>query len=205
MKLYTSVGPNPHVVNLFMKEKEIELETQTVDIRGGESRREPYLSKVNSRGQSPVLEMSPGVFLTEITAICEYLEEKNPAPPLIGTNAEERAETRMWVRRLDLSVVEPMANGFRASEGYEMFKDRFRLLPESADNLKAIAQDNLAWLNDDMGDKEFICGDRFTLADIHLYCFLNFGSKVGQPLNPEFTTVGAWFDRISTRESIAGQ
>ena len=86
-----------------------------------------------------------------------------------------------------------------------MFKDRFRLLPESADNLKAIAQDNLAWLNDDMGDKEFICGDRFTLADIHLYCFLNFGSKVGQPLNPEFTKVGAWFDRISTRESIAGQ
>ena len=205
MKLYTSVGPNPHVVSVFLKEKGVDLETQTVDIRGGESRREPYISTVNSRGQCPVLEIAPDNRLTEVTAICEYLEEKHPTPPLIGTTAEERAQTRMWVRRLDLSIAEPLGNGFRASEGYEMFKDRFRVLPEAADGLKAIAQDNLSWLNDDLGDKEFICGDRFTLADIHLYCFLSFGAKVGQPLNPELTKVGNWFDRISERESIKGK
>lgn len=205
LKLYTSVGPNPHVVIVFIKEKGIELDTQTVDIRGGECRTEPYLSSVNSRGQCPVLAITPDNHLTEITAICEYLEEKHPAPPLIGTTAEERAQTRMWVRRLDLSIVEPLANGFRASEGYEMFKDRYRVLPEAADGLKAIAQDNLAWLDNDMGDRKYICGDRFTLADIHLYCFLAFGAKVGQPLNPQFTKVGEWFQRISERESLKGK
>ena len=202
MKLYTSVGPNPHVVTLFLKEKGVELEQQKVDIRGGENRQQPYLSAVNSRGQTPVLEISDNTHLTEITAICEYLDEIYPAPPLIGSNAEQRAETRMWVRRIDLSIAEPMGNGYRASEGYEMFKDRYRVLPEAADGLKSIAQDNLQWLNDDLGDKEFICGDRFTLADIHLYAFLNFGARVGQPLNPEFENLTSWFTRISERQSM---
>lgn len=202
MKLYTSVGPNPHVVTFFLKEKGIELETQTIDIRAGENRQEAYLSNVNARGQSPVLEIAGNVHITEIIPICEYLEEKHPAPPLIGTTAEQRAETRMWVRRLDLSIAEPIANGFRASEGYEMFKDRFRVLPEAADGLKAIAQDNLQWLDNDLGNREFICGDRFTLADIHLYAFLNFGTRVAQPLDPELKNVNAWFTRISERDSL---
>ena len=55
--------------------------------------------------------------LAEILPICEYLEEIHPSPPLIGTNAEERAETRMWTRRIDLNIVEPMTNGFRFAEG----------------------------------------------------------------------------------------
>lgn len=202
MKLYTSVGPNPHVVSLFLKEKGIELETQKVDIRAGENRQEPYLSTVNARGQCPVLEIAENTHITEITAICEYLEEKHPTPSLFGTTAEQRAETRMWTRLLDLAIAEPMANGFRASEGYEMFKDRIRVLPEAADGLKAIAQDNLQWLNDHMGDREFICGDRFSYADIHLYAFLNFGARIGQQLNPDHKNVNAWFTRISQRGAM---
>lgn len=202
MKLYTSVGPNPHVVTIYLKEKGLEIASQTVDIRGGENRREPFLTEVNSRGQSPVLVLDDGSHLTEITAICEYLEEKHPTPPLIGTTAEQRAETRMWLRRVDLGIAEPMANGFRASEGYAMFKDRYRVLPEAADGLKAIAQDNLKWLDADLGDREFICQDRFTLADIFLYSFLNFGARVGQSLDPRFENVAAWFARMSQRDSV---
>ncbi len=203
MKLYTSVGPNPHVVRMFLAEKNIELPIEKIDIRAGDNRKPPYLTDVNSRGQSPALEIDDGSHICEITAICEYLEEKHPSPALIGSNPEQRAETRMWVRRLDLGICEPMANGFRASEGYEMFKDRFRVLPEAADGLKAIAQDNLAWLNNDLGSRQFICGDRFTLADILLYCFVGFAAKVGQPMNPEHTQIVAWFARVSQRDSAA--
>lgn len=201
LKLYTSVGPNPNVVRIFLAEKGIEIPLQNVDIRGGENRREPFVTKVNNRGQCPALEIDSGSHITEITAICEYLEEMHPAPALIGSNAEQRGETRMWVRRIDLSICEPMGNGFRASEGLDMFKDRFRVLPEAADGMKAIAQDNLAWLNNDLGSRQFICGSRFTLADILLYAFLSFGANVGQPLNTEHTNLAAWFERVSRRES----
>ncbi|OED43947.1 glutathione S-transferase [Chromatiales bacterium (ex Bugula neritina AB1)] len=201
MKLYTSVGPNPNVVRMFVAEKGIKIPTQEIDIIAGENRQEPYISKVNTRGQSPALETDSGSHISEITAICEYLEELHPTPALIGTNAEERAETRMWVRRIDQGICEPMGNGFRASEGYDMFKDRIRVLPEAADGLKAIAQDNLAWLNNDLGSRQFVCGDRFTLADILLFGFIDFGNKVNQPLNAEHSNLTSWLERMSQRAS----
>src|SRR3546814_4058489 len=103
MKFYNSVGPNPRVVKLFMAEKGIEMPEVSVDLRGGENRRAPYNVDVNPAGQTPALELDDGSFLSEITAICEYLEERFPETPLIGTTAEERANTRMWTRRIDRS------------------------------------------------------------------------------------------------------
>ena len=123
MKLHTSVGPNPQqVVKMFLAEKGLELPLVTVDLMGGENRKEPYNVSVNPAGQTPALELDDGTCLTEITAICEYLEERQPTPPLIGTTAEERAQARMWTRRADLKVCEPMANGFRFAEGLQLFQ-----------------------------------------------------------------------------------
>src|SRR5690349_23194120 len=104
------------MVRMFMAEKGFAVPKVEVDLRGGENRREPYLSK-NPSGQLPALELDDGTVLAEITAICEYLDEKYPGGSLIGTTPEERAETRMWVRRVDLNILEPMANGFRYGEG----------------------------------------------------------------------------------------
>ena len=203
MKLYTSRGPNPHVVRMFIAEKGVDIPTETLDLLDGENRREPYISEVNRRGQSPALKRDDGQVVCEITAICEYLDEKYPEPPLLGKTAEERGDTRMWTRRIDLAVCEPMANGFRYSEGYEMFKDRFRLIPEAADGLKAITQDNLAWLNTEMAGKQFVCGDRFSLADIMLYCFIAFGNDRNQPLDERFTVLAEWFARVGSRPSAS--
>src|SRR3546814_13732842 len=80
MKFYNSVGPNPRVVALFMAEKGISIPEVVVDLRGGENRRAPYNVEVNPAGQTPALELDDGSILTEITAICEYLEERFPAP-----------------------------------------------------------------------------------------------------------------------------
>jgi glutathione S-transferase len=131
MKLYNSIGPNPHVVRMFLAEKGIEIPTEQVDLMAGENRREPYLQK-NSAGQLPALELDSGHCVTEITAICEYLEETHPNPPLIGSTPEEKAETRKWTRRVDLAICEPMANGFRFAEGLPLFKSRVVTVPHGA-------------------------------------------------------------------------
>ena len=202
MKFYNSIGPNPRVVKMFMQEKGIELPFVEIDLMAGENRQEPYLAK-NPSGQSPALELDDGTVLAEITAICEYLDEKFPGGNLIGTTPEERAETRMWTRRVDLNICEPMANGFRFSEGLPLFQNRMRCLPEAADGLKAIAQDKLAWLDKLMAGREFLAGKRLTMADILLFGFLDFGAVVGQPINPEFKNVTAWFERMKARPSAA--
>src|SRR5512143_2853129 len=114
MKFYNSIGPNPRVVRMFMAEKGVSIPTQEVNLMKGENREGDHLKR-NPHGQMPTLELDNGAFLSEITAICEYLEDKNPKPALIGTTPEEKAETRMWTRRIDLNICEPMANGFRFS------------------------------------------------------------------------------------------
>jgi glutathione S-transferase len=198
MKFYTSVGPNPAVVAMFLAEKGVELPTEKVDLMAGENRQPPHLAR-NPAGQMPCLELDDGSYLSEIIPICEYLDEKFPSPPLIGTTPEERAQTRMWVRRIDLNVCEPMANGFRFAEGLPLFQSRMRCIPQAADDFKAIAREKLTWLDGLMTGKTWIAGERFTLADILLFCFLQFGAQVGQPLDPENSNLTAWMERVKAR------
>jgi glutathione S-transferase len=200
MKLYDSIGPNPRIVRMFMAEKGIEMPKQKVDLRGGENRQPEHLKR-NPHGQMPTLELDDGSFLSEITVICEYLEEKQPEPALIGATPEQRAECRMWTRRIDLNICEPLTNGYRFGEGLTFFQDRIPVAPEASPGLKQIAANRLKWLDAQIEGRTFICGQRFTLADILLYCFLDFGAKVGQPLAPANANIAAWFARIAERPS----
>jgi len=202
MLFYDSVGPNPRVVRMFMAERGIEVPKTTIDLRGGENRQPAYMAK-NPAGQMPCLELDDGSVLAEITAICEYLDEISPGASLVGATPQERAETRMWARRIDLNIVEPMANGFRFSQGLKLFQNRMRCIPEAADGLKATAQDKIGWLNGQMAGKRFVCGERLTLADILLFCFLDFGARVGQPLNPEFGNIVAHHAMMAARPSAS--
>lgn len=202
MKFYNSIGPNPRVVKMFMQEKGINIPFVEVDLMQGENRKEAFLAK-NPAGQLPALELEDGSVIAEITAICEYLDEKFPGDSLIGKTAEERAEIRMWTRRVDLNICEPMTSGFRYAEGLPLFENRMRCLPEAAAGLKAIAQDKLGWLDGLMESKEFLAGKRLTLADILLFGFLDFGAVVGQPINPEHKNIVAWFERMKARPSAA--
>ena len=203
MMLYESIGPNPRVVKMFIAEKGLDLPREKVDLLAGENRQEPY-KKLNPHGTTPALETGEGMVLAEITAICEYLEELHPEPALIGSTPIQRAETRMWVRRIDLNIIEPMTNGFRYSEGLQLFKSRMRTLPEAAEGLKTLAKEKLTWLDGLVAGRKWICGDRFTLADIMLFSFLDFGASVGQPLDREAnTSLATWLDRVSARESAA--
>ena len=174
-----------------------------IDLLAGENRREGY-GAVNPHGTTPVLEIESGSHIAEITVICEYLEELHPTPALIGETPMQRAETRMWTRRIDLNICEPMTNGFRATEGRALFAPRIKLVGEAGGaELKAIAKDRLLWLDGLMGKRDYVCGDRFSLADILLFCFLDFGASVGQPLPDEAIWVKGWFERVKARASTA--
>jgi glutathione S-transferase len=202
MKFYNSLGPNPRAVRMFMAEKGLDIAKVEVDLMKGENRQAAYTAK-NTAGQMPCLELDDGTVIAEITAICEYLEDTHPRPALIGTTPKEKAETRMWTRRIDLNICEPMAYGFRFSDGLKMFKDRIRTIPEAAAGLKATAQDKLAWLDKQMDGRQFVAGNRLTMADILLFAFVDFGQQIGQGLNPDFKNLTAWYGRMKARPSAA--
>jgi glutathione S-transferase len=201
VKFYNSLGPNPKLVRMFAAEKGYKFpEVVEVDLMGGANRKEPYLSK-NPAGQLPCLELDDGRVIAETTAICEYLEELKPEPSLIGKTAADRAVTRMWVRRVEWKVVQPLADGFRFGEGVKLFENRIRVLPDAADGLKAIARDGLAWLDSQIAGRDWIVPNRFSLADIVLFSFIDFGGQVGQKLDPVNKNLIAWYERVKTRPS----
>ena len=188
MKFYDSIGPNPRLVRMFAAEKGFSFpQVEKVDLMAGANRKEPYLSK-NPAGQVPALELDDGLVICETVAICEYLEELKPKPALIGSDAEQRAETRMWIRRVEWKMTQPLADGFRFGEGIQLFKNRIRTLPEASAGLKAIAKDGLGWLDQQMEGRDTIVPKRFTLADIVLFAFLDFGATVARGSTPPTRT-----------------
>lgn len=200
MLVYSSFGPNPRALRMFLAEKNLELPSKELDILGGENRREPYTT-LNPGGQIPALELDDKTVIAETVPIFELLEEMHPAPALIGTNFKERAEARQWQRRIEQKITENLYNGFRFAEGLQLFKDRVRCSPESAPWLKQCTQDGLAWLDGLLGSKPYLAGDRFTIGDIILYCALDFGVSVGQAVPASLPNVSAWYQRVADRPS----
>ena len=200
MKFYNSMGPNPKLVRMFAAEKGYKFSAvEDVDLIQGANRQGPYLTK-NPAGQLPCVELSDGRFIAETIAICELIEEKQPKPALIGTTPEDRAETRMWVRRIEWKITQPLADGFRFAEGLPLFKDRMRTVPEAAPGLKLIAQDGLKWLDGQLAGRDTIVPGRFTLADITLYAFLEFG-PMGKGMEPALSNLQNWFAKTAGRPS----
>ncbi len=202
MKFFNSLGPNPHTVRMFAAEKSLDLPVQEVDVMAGEHRRPPY-SVQNPMMQTPAFETDDGQIIVESTAICEYLEELHPDPPLIGSTPGERAETRMWLRRLDLNILEGRSRAFRATMARDYYIDKIKLLSiPAAEELQTLVEDRTLWLDQQMADKTWICGDRFTLADIMFYCFMAFRAPEGESsLPPGTPNLDAWFHRVKVRPS----
>lgn len=201
-------APSPWIVWIFAQEKGIAMERRIVDLLSRENRRAPFTTRVSPFGELPAIELDDGTAITEITAICEYLEEIHPEPPLIGTTPVERAQTRMWVRRIEQKIAEPMGEGFSTEEGREFFQKDASMdgvltktvLPlEAAAVLKQRARDKMIWFDRVFAQGDYVCGARFTLADIYLYCFLQFGENHGQPIPAEAPRLRAFFDRFKAR------
>jgi glutathione S-transferase len=201
--LFDAVGPNPRVVRMFAAEKALDIPTVVMVLSIGAGRSPAHLAR-NPLGEVPVIETEGGEHISETLAICEYLEELHPEPSLIGCTAEERGATRMWTRRVDLRICEPIRYGFHYSPvSFRPHASRSAADSHIANAMKALARANLAWLDGQLQDRAYLCGDRYSLADILLYCFVQHRTEIGQPLLPEWSALERWFDRVGTRPAAA--
>lgn len=200
MLIYDAISPAPRCLRMFLLEKQWVLPAVTVDVFSGENRQPAFLA-INPAGQTPALRCDDGSTLAEAVAIAEYLEELHPTPALIGSTPEQRAQTRQWWRRVELNITEFIHNAYHYDEGLARFQSRIPVLPEAAAGLKAIAQDRLRWLDGMFGDGPYLCGERFSAADIWLYVWLDFALTVNQPFDRSLPHVGPWFARVAARPS----
>jgi len=199
MKIYDSkTAPNPRRVRIFVAEKGIQIPYEEVDIGKAVNRGEEFRKK-NPSGTVPVLELDDGTCISETVAICRYLEELHPNPPLMGVDAKDRAVVEMWQRRMELELLIPIADAFR--QRHDFFKGKIRQLPEYAEVQKKNAEDRLARLNNELANRKFIAGDRYTIADITALCAIDFGRVSKIAIQPDQTNLARWHAEVSARAS----
>jgi glutathione S-transferase len=139
MKLYDlRTGTNTRRVRIFLAEKGVKLPIVEVDMMKGENKSPDYLAK-NPMGTMPLLELDDGTQLAESVAICRYIEELHPEPPLFGATPIERALIEMWNRRMELELLIPIIDNFVHSSAF--YKERLSQVADIAHRGHMHAQD----------------------------------------------------------------
>lgn len=192
-------APNPRRVRLFLAEKGVAYDTIEVLINAGAHQTTEFRKK-NPIALLPVLELANGRVLRESMAICRYIEEMHPEPNLFGADAWERATIEQWNRHAELELLLPIAAVFRNS--HAMWSGKIKQAPEFAQIMRELVGTRVDWLEAELGDRQYIAGDRFTVADITAVCAIDFGKVSNIRLNPEtHPHLAAWHKRVSERPS----
>ena len=198
-RLYCGIGPNSYRVRIFMAEKGIDLPRVEVDLMKAEQRKPEFL-KLNSLGQIPVLVLDDGTVITESMAICRYIEETHPSPPLFGADAVSRAKVEMWNRRVEIELLGTVGNIALHSD--EMFKNRLTQFPAFAETERQAVPKKWAWLDRELNDgRPFLAGDFFSVADITGAVVSWLGEFFKTELPAELKNVRRWLERVKSRPS----
>ncbi|MEE9282234.1 MAG: glutathione S-transferase family protein [Myxococcota bacterium] len=199
MKLYdTTMAPNPRRVRVFLAEKGVDVPLEPVDLGEAENRQPAFLAK-NPMGGVPVLELDDGTCIAESVAICRYFEELRPKPPLMGVDPLDKARVEMWNRRMEFGALGNVTGCFRNTNDF--FKGRVTQVPEYGEVCREGAVKQLVWLDEVLADREFVAGERYTIADITLLIAIDFARVIRLRIDPEQKNLARWHEAASNRPS----
>jgi len=202
MKLYDSpFAPNPRRVRIFLAEKGIQIPIETVDL-GTLQHQSEMFTALNPLQRTPALELDDGSVLCESIAICRYLEEMNPEPPLFGTTPRGRAFVEMWNRRVELGLFASVGAVFRHL--HPGMKTREEQVPAWGEANKPRMLSELAFLNSTLADgRPFITGDGYTVADVTALCAVDFMKVTRVAVPDDLTNLRRWHAHVSARPSAS--
>ncbi len=200
MKLYDSrMAPNPRRTRIFLAEKGISVPTEQVDIMA-KQHKTPEYAAINPLQRMPALVLDDGTVITESIAICRYFEALQPEPPLFGVGAKEIAQVEMWNRRCEIEFFAHVAAVFRHQ--HPAMKDlEVPQVPAYADAMRPRATWFLEFMDGELGKREFVAGDRFSVADITMLCAVDFMKPARLAMPESLSNVKRWHAAVSARPS----
>jgi glutathione S-transferase len=208
LKFYDcKTAPSPRRVRIFLAEKGIDVETVQVDLGSGEQFSDEF-RKVNPDCVVPALELDDGSCISEVLAICQYIEDLNPEPPLLGHSPEDRARVSMWNGKVEQLGLMAMMDAFRnASKG---LVDRALPGPESYAQIPELAERGrnrvvqfFYRLNDQLEGNAFVAGDAYSIADISALVLVDFAGWIKISIPDDASHLKRWYGEVSKRPSAA--
>jgi len=191
MKLYYSPGACSLASHIVLEELGVPFEPVFVSLKRKVTAAGADFNAINPKGYVPVLELDGGALLTEGTAILQYLADLKPAAGLAPANGTlERYRLQEWL-------------GFINSEIHKAFGPLFD--PSAADAAKDLARQRIArrfdYTEQALAGREFLVGNRFTVADAYLYTVLGWSDHAGIDLG-RWPALRAYHARIATRPAV---
>jgi len=208
LKFYDcKTAPSPRRVRIYLAEKDIQLETVQVDLGSGEQFSRAF-RQINPDCVVPVLELDDGRCISEVIAICHYLEELHPEPPMFGRTPEERATVLMWNAKVEQQGLWAMADAFRNSARGLVDKalpgpDPYPQIPELAERGRARVQAFFARIDARLADNQFIAGDFYSVADISAMVVVDFAAWLKIALPENMDNIARWYESVAGRASAA--
>ena len=209
MKLYDfSLAPNPKRVRMFLAEKSMTIPSVQVNTREREQFTEEF-KKVSPRFIVPVLELDDGTCIAESVAICRYIEEIQPDPPLFGRDAREKALVEMWNRHAESDGFG--AAGLMVRNSAPMFEGRAVTgvsegepqIPELVERGRRVLDRFMLEVNDHLGSNAFLAGDNFSIADITAFITVGFSERANYAIPEGCENVQRWHGEIAARPSAS--
>ncbi|MDN3384081.1 glutathione S-transferase [Pseudoalteromonas sp. APC 3358] len=205
MKIYDVENfPNPLRVRIALAEKNAtsNVEFVAVDLLNGEHRTEAFLAK-NPLAGVPVLELDDGTFISESTAITEYIDTAFEGPSLMGETAKERAVINMMQKRAESMVLDAVATYFHhATDGLGPELETYQNVAWGEKQGEK-ARQGFSYFNDVLAQSAFVAGEQFSIADITLYAGLVFAGFAQIAIPNELTHLVAWQEKVAKRPSVA--
>ena len=200
MKLYDSKqAPNARRTRIFLSEKSITVPTEQVDIMA-KQQKTPEYTAINPFQRMPALVLDDGTVITESIAICRYFEEQQPDPPLFGNGAKEIALVEMWNRRAEINFFSNVAAVFRHLHP-AMKELEVPQVPAWAEASRPRVTSFLELLDGELAKREFIAGDRYSVADITTLCAVDFMKPARLSMPEGASHVKRWHATVSARPS----
>ena len=206
MKFYDCrTAPSPRRVRIFIAEKDLKIDTVEIDMRKGEQLGDTFRA-INPNCTVPVLELDDGTRLLTTAGIRHYLEDLHPEPGLMGTTAKEKGVIADVQWQIEFGGFMAMADALRNS--VPGMKGRalpgpidYEQIPELAERGKQRAQRFLDSVDEMIGDKPFVAGTHFSIADIDLLIMIDFAGWLKLSLPDGATNAHRWYEAVSARPS----
>jgi glutathione S-transferase len=207
MKFYDcATAPSPRRVRIFLAEKGVTIDTVQVDLRNGEQFSDAFRA-INPDCTVPALQLDDGAVIGDAIAICQYVEELHPTPPLIGTTSQERAVVNALNRQIErdgfFAVMDAFRNTARGLKGRALPGPHdYEQIPALAERGRARAGNFFMAMNARLADREFVAGERYSLADITTMVLTDMATgMVKLPVPDDCVHMRRWYAAVAARPS----
>lgn len=192
------LSPFCRKVRVMLKEKRLDFDLRAENLW----QRRPEFLALNPACEVPVLVEDDGRALSDSAAICEYIEETVPDPPLIPGTAAERAEVRRLVAWFDRKFNREVSENL---VGEKIMKRFLRLGAPDSRAIRAGKQnihthlEYIAWLTE---RRTWLAGPQFSLADIAAAAHLSALDYIGEVPWDAHEEAKQWYARVKSRPSF---